>query len=157
MALSGAEPATAPLKSLRSGHPGSCTIRPMSVPDRRESAALLLSLEPPAWHLRHARAVAETAAWLALQAVSAGRPLDRRLAESAALLHDVDKLASVKPEVDGLPHGEGSADWLTRHGGTSTIKTAARTALQLYRSWLAKNQKKVEAQLALFDLASEEV
>jgi hypothetical protein len=36
--------------------------------------------------------------------------------ESAALLHDLDKLESVKPEVDGLPHGEGSADWLARHG-----------------------------------------
>ena len=88
----------------------------MSIPDRRESAALLLSLEPPAWHLHHARAVAETAAWLAWQAVSAGRSLDRRLVESAALLHDVDKLASVKREVDGLPHGEGSAAWLTRRG-----------------------------------------
>jgi hypothetical protein len=45
-----------------------------------------------AWHLRHTRAVAETAGWLALRSVSAGRSLDRRLVESAALLHDVDKL-----------------------------------------------------------------
>jgi HD superfamily phosphodiesterase len=88
----------------------------MSVPNRRDSAALLLSLEPPAWHLRHSRAVAEIAAWLAWRAASAGRSLDRRLVESAALLHDIDKLGSVKPEVDGLPHGEGSADWLARHG-----------------------------------------
>jgi hypothetical protein len=36
--------------------------------------------------------------------------------ESASLLHDIDKLGSVKPEVDGLPHGEGSADWLARRG-----------------------------------------
>jgi hypothetical protein len=36
--------------------------------------------------------------------------------ESAALLHDVDKIAAVKREVDGLPHGEGSAAWLTRRG-----------------------------------------
>jgi HD superfamily phosphodiesterase len=42
--------------------------------------------------------------------------LDRRLVESAALLHDLDKLSSVKSEVDGLPHAEGSADWLARHG-----------------------------------------
>ncbi|HEX7496009.1 MAG TPA: hypothetical protein VF349_05200 [Candidatus Limnocylindrales bacterium] len=48
--------------------------------------------------------------------MSAGRSLDRRLAESAALLHDLDKLASVKREVGGLPHGEGSAHWLARHG-----------------------------------------
>lgn len=36
--------------------------------------------------------------------------------ESAALLHDIDKLASVRPETDGLPHADGSADWLARHG-----------------------------------------
>jgi HD superfamily phosphodiesterase len=36
--------------------------------------------------------------------------------EAAALLHDVDKLDAVKPEVNGLVHGEGSAEWLARHG-----------------------------------------
>jgi hypothetical protein len=88
----------------------------MSVPSRRESAALLLSLEPPAWHFRHSRAVAETAGWLALRAESAGLSLDRRLVESAALLHDVDKLERVKPQVGGLAHGEGSAVWLASRG-----------------------------------------
>jgi hypothetical protein len=88
----------------------------MTVPNRRESAALLLSLEPPAWHLRHSRAVAETAAWLALRAVSAGRSLDRRLVEAAALLHDVDKLPLVRPAVADLVHGAGSAEWLARRG-----------------------------------------
>lgn len=115
----------------------------MSVPDRRESATLLLSLEPPAWHLRHARAVAETAAWLAWQAVAAGRSLDRRLVESASLLHDIDKLASVKHEEDGLPHGEGSADWLTRHGYAELAPAVvAHTVTRLadeagFERWLA--------------------
>ena len=77
---------------------------------------MLLSLGPPIWHLRHSRAVAETAAWLAWRSTCAGRSLDRRLVESAALLHDVDKLERVKPYVDGLAHGEGSADWLARQG-----------------------------------------
>jgi hypothetical protein len=36
--------------------------------------------------------------------------------EAAALLHDVDKLERVKPEVRVLAHGEGSADWLARQG-----------------------------------------
>jgi hypothetical protein len=36
--------------------------------------------------------------------------------EAAALLHDVDKLQRVKPQVDGLAHGEGSAEWLARQG-----------------------------------------
>jgi hypothetical protein len=42
--------------------------------------------------------------------------LDRRLVESAALLHDVDKLEQVKPHVDGLAHAEGSAAWLASQG-----------------------------------------
>ena len=88
----------------------------MSVPSRRESAALLLSLEPPAWHLRHSRAVAETAGWLALRAAAAGRSLDRRLVESAALLHDVDKLPGRATDGGGAAHAEGSADWLARRG-----------------------------------------
>ena len=88
----------------------------MSVPSRRDSAALLLSLEPPAWHLRHSRAVAETAAWLAWRAVTAGRSLDRRLVEAAALLHDVDKLPAVNPFVANLRHAEGSAAWLAQQG-----------------------------------------
>lgn len=43
-------------------------------------------------------------------------------------------------------------DWLTRHGGGSEIKDAARLAKQLYNSWLAKNQEKVMVQRSLFDL-----
>jgi hypothetical protein len=46
-------------------------------------------------------------------------------------------------------------DWLTRHGGTDKIKAAAKTAKQLYNSWLARNQKKVEEQRSLFDLVDE--
>ena len=88
----------------------------MSVPSRRESATLLLSLEPPIWQLRHSRAVAETAAWLAWRAVTAGRSLDRRLVEAAALLHDIDKLPAVRADVAGMAHGAGSADWLARRG-----------------------------------------
>jgi hypothetical protein len=36
--------------------------------------------------------------------------------EAAALLHDVDKLPAVAPEVAGLRHAEGSALWLAEHG-----------------------------------------
>jgi HD superfamily phosphodiesterase len=77
---------------------------------------LLLSLDPPRWHLRHSRAVAETAGWLAWRAASAGRSLDRRLVEAAALLHDVDKINRVKTETAGLAHAEGSAAWLAGRG-----------------------------------------
>jgi hypothetical protein len=36
--------------------------------------------------------------------------------ESAALLHDVDKLPSLRHSVADLPHGAGSAEWLARRG-----------------------------------------
>jgi HD superfamily phosphodiesterase len=88
----------------------------MTVPGRVEAAALLLSLGPPTWFLRHSRGVAEVAAWLATRGESAGLELDRGLVEAAALLHDVDKLLSDGDPASRLPHGEGSADWLARRG-----------------------------------------
>jgi hypothetical protein len=36
--------------------------------------------------------------------------------EAAALLHDVDKLDSLRSEIDGQRHAEGSAEWLARQG-----------------------------------------
>ncbi len=87
----------------------------MTVPGRREAARLLISLEPPAWFLDHACAVADIAAWLAARASARGLPVDRAAVEAAALLHDVDKLPAARADAR-LPHGEGSADWLARHG-----------------------------------------
>jgi len=93
----------------------SCTIERMTIPSRTEAASLLLSLAPPAWHLRHSRAVAEVAAWLAARIAERGMPIDRSLAEVAALLHDIDKVLPSSDAARTLPHGEGSAAWLTRH------------------------------------------
>jgi hypothetical protein len=88
----------------------------MSVPGRIEAAALLLSLDPPAWFLRHSRAVAEVAGWLGARIVDRGIPLDLSLVEAAALLHDVDKLLPDDDPASALPHGEGSAAWLAARG-----------------------------------------
>ncbi len=90
----------------------------MTVPGRVEAADLLLSLDPPAWFLRHARAVAEVAGWLALRTAAStrSRPVDRGLVEAAALLHDADKLLPAEDPARALPHGEGSAAWLARRG-----------------------------------------
>jgi hypothetical protein len=89
----------------------------MTVPGRVEAAELLLALDPPGWFLRHARAVAEVAAWLAARVSRAGRRrLDRRLVETAALLHDVDKVLPADDPARALPHGAGSAAWLERRG-----------------------------------------
>lgn len=88
----------------------------MTVPSRSEAASLLLSLDPPAWHVLHSRAVGEVAGWLAAAAERAGRPVDRRLVEAAALLHDVDKILPKDDPASALGHGFASAAWLARRG-----------------------------------------
>lgn len=87
----------------------------MTIPGRRDAAHLLRSLEPPAWFLRHACAVADTAAWLAARTAANGRTVDARLIEAAALLHDVDKLP-LAGAPRHLRHGDGAAAWLEVRG-----------------------------------------
>lgn len=88
----------------------------MAIPDRRQSAALLADLRPPAWHLRHVTGVAEIAAFLADRLAARGIGLDRRLVEAAALLHDVDRLLAPDDPLRKLPHGDAGARWLTERG-----------------------------------------
>ena len=88
----------------------------MTVPGRVEAATLLRSLDPPDWFLRHARAVAEVAAWLAARMAGRGIGLDRRMVEAAALLHDVDKALPPGDPLRRLAHGQGSAAWLIDSG-----------------------------------------
>ena len=88
----------------------------MTVPDRIEAARLVRSLEPPDWFLRHSRAVAEVAAFLAARTAGRGVAIDRRLAESAALLHDADKALSKDDPLRALGHGHGSARWVEQRG-----------------------------------------
>jgi len=115
----------------------------MTVPDRLEAAGLLLSLDPPPWFLRHARAVAEVAGWLAARIEDAGTTVDRRLVEAAALLHDVDKLLPAADPAAGLPHGDGSADWLARRGHPELARAVAAHPVtrlvdgERFRRWAA--------------------
>ena len=97
----------------------------MTVPGRVEAACLLLSLDPEPWVVRHARAVAEIAAWLAARIEARGVTIDRRLVESAALLHDADKALPPGDPLHALPHGEGSAAWLTRLGHPELARAVA--------------------------------
>ncbi len=98
----------------------------MTVPGRVASAALLLSLDPPPWFVRHVRAVAEIAAWLAARTASTGASVDVRLVEAAALLHDVDKLVRVKgPDGRPAPHGDAAGIWLERLGMGELAAAAA--------------------------------
>ncbi len=88
----------------------------MPVPDRVQAATILLSLRPDPWFIRHSRAVAEVAAWLAARAELRGLAVDRRRVEAAALLHDVDKALPREDPVRGLRHGEATAAWLAANG-----------------------------------------
>jgi HD domain len=90
----------------------------MTVPSRAEAARLLLSLNPPPWHLRHSRAVAEVAGWLARRIArrQPSVPIDRGLVEAAALLHDVDKAMPKGRRPPGHRHGVAGGAWLTEQG-----------------------------------------
>lgn len=115
----------------------------MSVPSRSAAAALLLELDPPPWAVRHARAVAEVAGWLAARIDARGTPVDRRAVEAAALLHDVDKLLPPGDPARALSHGDGSAAWLSARGHPELGRAVAghpvtRLADEArYRTWAA--------------------
>jgi HD superfamily phosphodiesterase len=98
----------------------------MTVPSRAEAASLLLSLDPPAWHARHSRAVAEVAAWIADRIAANAHPIDRRVVDAAALLHDIDKLLPSDEPARALVHGAGSAAWLERRGFGELAEAVAR-------------------------------
>lgn len=84
----------------------------MTIPSRDEACLLLIGLKPSPRLVRHMTAVAEIAAFLAERTARRGIPVDRRLVESAALLHDIDKAYSRGKEA----HGEAGARWLAKHG-----------------------------------------
>ena len=115
----------------------------MTVPGRVEAASLLLSLEPSPRFLHHSRAVGEVAAWLARRIGANGMSVDRRLVEAAALLHDVDKVLPRDDPTRALPHGEGSAAWLTRAGHPELARAVAAHPVtrlrdgEAYRRWSA--------------------
>lgn len=115
----------------------------MTVPGRVDAASLLLSLDPPTWLLRHSRAVAEVAAFLAARIDGRGVAVDRRLVEAAALLHDVDKALPPDDASRGLPHGDGSAAWVTRQGHPELARAVANHPVtklldgEHYRRWAA--------------------
>ena len=123
--------------------PDSDTIESMTVPGRVAAAALLSSLDPPAWFLAHARAVAEVAGFLAARVAANGTAVDRAVVEAAALLHDVDKILPEADPVRRLGHGHGSAAWLTKQGHPELSRAVAAHPVtrlgdgEAYRRWAA--------------------
>jgi putative nucleotidyltransferase with HDIG domain len=104
----------------------------MAVPTRAEALSLLMSCAPSPRLLRHATVVAEVAAFLAYRAQRAGLPVDRRLAETAALLHDIDKALPADHPLRALGHGEAGAAWLREAGHAELARAvAAHPVMQL--------------------------
>jgi hypothetical protein len=97
----------------------------MTVPGRVAAAALLSSLDPPAWFLAHSRAVAEVAGFLGARIAANGIPVDRTAVEAAGLLHDVDKILPADHPARRLDHGHGSAAWLTERGHPELARPVA--------------------------------
>lgn len=101
------------------------TLDLMAVPTRTEALTLLMSTAPSPRLLRHMTVVAEVAAFLACRATQAGILLDRRLVETAALLHDIDKALPHQHPLRALGHGRAGAAWLSEAGHPELARTVA--------------------------------
>jgi putative nucleotidyltransferase with HDIG domain len=88
----------------------------MAVPTRTEALSLLMSTSPSPRLLQHLTVVAEVAAFLAYRAGQVGIAVDRRLVETAALLHDLDKALPSDDAHKALGHGAAGAAWLREAG-----------------------------------------
>ena len=115
----------------------------MAVPTRAEALTLLLSTHPSERLLQHVTVVAEVAAFLAHRALRAGLSVDRRLVETAGLLHDVDKALPADDPIRELGHGAAGAAWLSAAGHAELARPiAAHPVMQLDQpgalEWLAR-------------------
>lgn len=75
-----------------------------------------MSTAPSARLLQHVSVTAEVASFLAYRATQAGISIDRRLVETAALLHDVDKALPREHPLRELGHGVAGAAWVSEAG-----------------------------------------
>jgi molybdenum cofactor cytidylyltransferase len=85
----------------------------MVVPGRDQALEILASLALPEGIVVHSRGVARVAAEAARLVSAAGVPIDVRLVEVAALLHDIDK---PETRAGDWVHGEVAAERLTQMG-----------------------------------------
>jgi putative nucleotidyltransferase with HDIG domain len=85
----------------------------MGVPTLADAELLLASFELPDGIVTHARGVSRVAAEAARLLEAAGIAVDPHLVEVAALLHDVDKVAT---RDQGAQHGLMAARWMAERG-----------------------------------------
>jgi hypothetical protein len=80
---------------------------------------------------------------LALRIERRGTPIDRRLVEAAAFLHDIDKILPRDDPARALPHGDAGAQWLTQRGYPELARAVANHPVtrladeDRYRQWSA--------------------
>ena len=114
----------------------------MAVPSRVEAVSLLRGLDPTDKLFNHCRVVGEVAAFLADAIAARGVEIDARLAETAAVLHDLDKALAPDDPLKALAHGAAGAEWLRERGfGELSEAVAAHPVLVLgeaasYEAWL---------------------
>jgi putative nucleotidyltransferase with HDIG domain len=107
----------------------------MAVPTREEAAAIVHGLRPNEKLLRHSTAVAEVAAFLVDAMVRRAETIDTTLVETAALLHDMDKMLPADHPVKPLGHGAAGAEWLRQHGyGELAPAVASHPVMELGRA-----------------------
>jgi putative nucleotidyltransferase with HDIG domain len=97
----------------------------MPVPTRSEAIRLLQAAGPSPRLLQHAIVVAEVASFLAYRAQARGVRVDRRLAETAALLHDVDKAFRDDDPLKRYPHGRAGAEYVAAAGHPELARAVA--------------------------------
>ena len=114
----------------------------MSIPTREEAAAILVSLVSKQKLINHSAATAEVCAYMCAALKKKGVELNSDLAESAALLHDIDKGGSMDDAYRELGHGAAGAQWLTDHGHAE-LAAAVRghpvniiAGIDSYKEWI---------------------
>jgi putative nucleotidyltransferase with HDIG domain len=112
----------------------------MSIPSREQAAAILRDLAPNEKLLNHSAAVAEVCAFLCAAMTGRGVAVDSRLAESAALLHDLDKALPTGDAFRALGHGAGGGAWLRDHDRGELAEAVASHPV-----WVLGNAESYEA------------
>jgi putative nucleotidyltransferase with HDIG domain len=126
----------------------------MSVPTRPEAAALLARLVTKQKLINHLSASAEVCAFMCAALKERGAEVNSDLAESATLLHDIDKALRPDDPYRKHGHGAGGAQWLIDHGHEELADAVRDHPVNVianaesYKSWAATQS--LEARLVAF-------
>ncbi len=101
----------------------------MSLPSREKCIALLHKYELPPHIIRHSEAVEKLAVFLAKKFNNSGIPVDVELVSRAALLHDIDKMQTLKPDFKHL-HSKLSREILEKENFPKLAIIAERHLLE---------------------------